>query len=266
LPVTSHHEESGPYWEVHHGKGPYLLMVHGFLSSRAQWLPNIEALSKICRPVVVELYGHGRSPSPESPDAYHPDGYVRAFENIRRNLGASRWFICGQSLGASLTLRYALKHPEAVTAQVFTNTVAGLAKKEALTNRYKEFAARLRGKRDSKFLETLPMHPVHARFLGKDVKAALLKDSAAADLDGISRSIEFTMPEVSVRDVIHLNQVPSLLVCGKREKRFQTFREFAQNHMPMLKIVDLEAGHAVNIAAAEGFNRAVFDFIAAHAL
>jgi 2-succinyl-6-hydroxy-2,4-cyclohexadiene-1-carboxylate synthase len=93
----------------------------------------------------------------------------------------------------------------------------------------------------------------------------MLQDCAAADLVGISKTIAFTMPEVSVRDHIHLNKVPSLLVCGKWEKRFQVFREFAQEYMPMLEIVDLDAGHAVNIAAADGFNKAVADFIAANA-
>ena len=48
-----------PYREAHPGSGPFLLLVHGFLCSRAQWTPNLEALGAVCRPVVVELYGHG---------------------------------------------------------------------------------------------------------------------------------------------------------------------------------------------------------------
>jgi len=36
-----------PYYEVREGKGPYVLLVHGFLSSRAQWLPNLDALSTV---------------------------------------------------------------------------------------------------------------------------------------------------------------------------------------------------------------------------
>ena len=50
-----------PYWEVHDlGQGPYMLMVHGFLSSRAQWRINLPALGAFCRPVLLELLGHGR--------------------------------------------------------------------------------------------------------------------------------------------------------------------------------------------------------------
>src|SRR2546427_30665 len=47
------------YYDVHDGTGPYMLMVHGFLSSRAQWGPNLTALARVARPVVLELCGHG---------------------------------------------------------------------------------------------------------------------------------------------------------------------------------------------------------------
>ena len=113
--------------DVHDGDGPYLLLVHGMLSSRAQWMPNLAAFSQYSRPVVVELWGHGRSPTPEQPHHYTPDAYVAQFERLREELGAERWLICGQSLGASLTLRYVLTHPRRAIAHVFTNTNSALA-------------------------------------------------------------------------------------------------------------------------------------------
>ena len=60
-------------------------MVHGFLSSNAQWIENIDALSEICRPVTAELFGHGRSPSPDGVEYYHPNHYVSEFEKIRQD-------------------------------------------------------------------------------------------------------------------------------------------------------------------------------------
>ena len=250
-----------PYWEIHNSKGPYLLLIHGFLSSRNQWLPNLDALSAVTTPVLVELYGHGRSPAPEDIKAYHPDAYVDAFENIRRQLGVSNWYVCGQSLGASLSLRYALRHPSAVKAQVFTNTVAALAEKKDLSgNLLKTFADELE-KGDIHILEKLPMHPLQARFLREDVKTALIKDCSEASPLGVANTMRYTMPEVSVREEIHQNKVPSLLACGKWEKRFEVFRTFARDHMPHLDIVDLDAGHAVNVGAFEAFNEAVVSFI-----
>jgi pimeloyl-ACP methyl ester carboxylesterase len=53
-------------------------------------------------------------------------------------------------------------------------------------------------------------------------------------------------------------------MCGKREKRFKARRDFAESHMPLLDIVDLNAGHAVNIDAADEFNQAVTAFFLKH--
>ena len=113
--------------EVHEGDGPVLLLVHGLLSSRAQWGLNLPLLARAVRPIAVELWGHGRSPSPSDPTVYHPDAYVAAFERMRERLGVDRWMVCGQSLGAALTLRYALDHPEHLLAQIFTNSTSALA-------------------------------------------------------------------------------------------------------------------------------------------
>ena len=65
------------HFEEHPGDGPPMLFVHGFLSSRAQWRENLEPLGAVCRPVIVELWGHGRSPAGESPDDYSAAGYLR---------------------------------------------------------------------------------------------------------------------------------------------------------------------------------------------
>jgi len=65
------------------GRGPCLLLIHGFLSSRAQWRPNIDSLGAVCRPVVMELYGHGRSPAPKDVGCYRTERYAAAIDRIR---------------------------------------------------------------------------------------------------------------------------------------------------------------------------------------
>jgi pimeloyl-ACP methyl ester carboxylesterase len=116
--------------EGHGRAGPCLLLVHGLLSSRAPWRPNFLALGQHCRPVVVELLGHGRSPSPAAEEAYRPSSYVARFEVLRRSLGAEQWLVCGQSLGAALTLRYDVAHPERVHAHLMTHSNSAFATPE----------------------------------------------------------------------------------------------------------------------------------------
>jgi 2-succinyl-6-hydroxy-2,4-cyclohexadiene-1-carboxylate synthase len=254
------------YFEIHPGKGPYLLLVHGILSSRAQWMLNLEALSQVTRPVVVELLGHGRSPTPEKEALYRPEGYVKAFEQIRNRLGISEWFLCGQSLGAALTLKYALDHPGRIMAQVITNSTSGLReiknKEEAVKGAASIAQMILEGGPEG--IKKIPVHPINARSLPEAVKESLVKDSATLSVLGVANAIRYTAADLSLRDEIYRNQVPTLLVCGKREKRFQPLRDFAAAHMPLLDIIDLDAGHAVNIDAAEEFNQAVTAFLLKH--
>ena len=54
--------------------------------------------------------------------------------------------------------------------------------------------------------------------------------------------------------------VPSLLVNGRWESRFQPDRDFAARTIPGIRVVDLEAGHSVNIEAAPGFEEALLAF------
>ena len=256
-----------PYFEVHPGGGPYMLLVHGLLASRAQWQLNLGALAEVCRPVVVELLGHGRSPAPADRTAYRPAAYVEAFEQIRRGLGVERWLVCGQSLGAALTLRYALERPKRVIAQVFTNSNSALADPgwdEAVRQALEANARQLQAQGRAA-LEASPVHPRRARRLPEAVRAALVADSDLLDPRGVGLTGLETVLNSPVRDTVHRNVVPSLLVVGLRERRFRPHRDFAERHMPALEIVETDAGHPVNIEAADEFNAAVCDFVRRHA-
>jgi len=252
-------EEPLLYYEVHGTRRPYLLLVHGILSSRVQWMPNLEALTAFCRPVIVELLGHGRSPAPDDPECYTPDRYVLEFESIREKLGVDRWFVCGQSLGASLTLRYGLNHPEHIIAQIFTNSRSALAE-NLPEERMKKVAKRLE-EGGRKVLEEFPLHPSQNRHLNFKIKEALIDDLNLINFQGLSHNLQYLVPRCSVRKMIHENQVPTLLVVGKFDKQFAPLVSFAEKTIPNLEILVYDGGHAVNIDAAEQFNGAVQDFM-----
>jgi pimeloyl-ACP methyl ester carboxylesterase len=216
------------------------------LASRAQWRLNLDALGEVSRPVVVELLGHGRSCSPEDPAAYRPESYVAAFESIRESLGVERWVVCGQSLGAALTLRYALEHPERVVAQVFTNSNSALADERwsELIRAAMQTQAQAIEARGREALEAMPIHPRHSRRMPPDVKQALVDDSALHDPRGVLLCGLYTVPDSPVRARVAENRVPALLVCGEREKRFAPHRDYAEKTMPELEVVSVDAGHA----------------------
>jgi pimeloyl-ACP methyl ester carboxylesterase len=254
--------------EVHDGApGPHVFMVHGMLSSRRQWDLNLAAIAQIGRPVVFDLWGHGRSPAPTQDAWYAVPAIHDQFEQVRRALGAERILLCGQSFGAGLTLSYALRHPERVIAQVFTNSNSALS----APTRFEVSGERLAsvqaleqgGEAGRAALRRLPIHPARARRLAPEIRELLASEADQADPQGIARLMRHASPAVSVIDALPALACPTLLVNGALEKSFQPLRERLPEVLPACRIVDLPAGHAVNIEAAAGFNQAVVDFFQA---
>ena len=246
------------HYDVHEGAGEPLLLLHGFLSSRAQWLENIPVLKSFCSPVTVELWGHGRSPMPEDDALLHPMAYVDQFERIRREIGAQRWYVAGHSFGAGLTLRYALNHADVVFGQAFCNSSSALelAGGRKVSERGRTIGEMLHaGCR----LEELPVHPVNAKRIPQAVKNELIADAQFLQAASLLRSFTVTRPLLSVRDDFYQLRVPTLLVNGVWEKGFQLSATFAKASLPSLAEVQLQGGHAINAEQADGFNTALRD-------
>ena len=247
------------HYEVHGTHGPYLLLVHGLLSSRTQWTPNINELIGFCRPVVIELWGHGRSSSPENPECYTPDHYIREFERIREKLNVARWFVCGQSLGAALTLRYAIYRPEHFYAQIFTNSCSALS--ERSDGRALKLMEQRIADEGRKVIDNFPLHPSRSRHLPPDIKKALIRDVDLIDTTGFKNTLAYTIPRSSVRDILSKTQTPTLMIVGRFDRAFAPLSEIAKQLIPGLRVHVFDGGHAVNIDAAEKFNEAVKDFM-----
>jgi len=245
--------------QVLEGHGPPLFMVHGILSDRTHWAPNVAALSTVCRPVLFELWGHGQSPVPEEKEEYTAQAYVEQFEAVRLMLNSPRIFLCGQSLGASLTLRYSLTYPQALIGQVFTNSMSAVGPAPDMS-RLGAMADDLE-KRGRPAVDMLPFHPKHARRMPASVRDALAAAADRVDPFGVAMTLRHTAPTLFVGDELPAMVTPTLLANGVHEKGFQPYKWHIIERVPCARVVDLPGGHAVNMEAPEEFNAAVVKFI-----
>lgn len=237
-----------------HGAQP-LLLLHGFMSSNLQWVPNRATLLEHFRLVCVELWGHGRSPAPRDPDLYRVDAYVAELERIRRRIGGEDWLMCGQSFGAGITIRYALAHPAVLRGLIVTNSRSAL-------NDVSGEAGRMGGLADWQALDRrrLPLHPCHARRFPVELKARMESAADAIPPYALWQATTTTARDLSCRRLVEGLSVPTLLVNGRHDRRFQPDRDFAAATIPGIEVADLDAGHAVNVEAPAAFSRAVIDF------
>jgi 2-succinyl-6-hydroxy-2,4-cyclohexadiene-1-carboxylate synthase len=254
---------SGLHVDLHEGRGPPILMVHGILAGRALWGANLAALQAVARPVVLELFGHGRSTSPSDPAAYHPDAYVAAFEEIRCALGVDRWFVLGHSLGAALTLRYAIDHADRVVAHVLTNSLSALAD-SALQERIRanaDAAADRVVKHGLAHITQSKTNPARSHRVVPTVREALTSDEPLLQPAGVAGTIRYTGPASAMRDRVGSNIRPSLLIAGAKEHAFVEPCRYAQAAMPELTVARINAGHSPNAEAPNAFNEVVTRFL-----
>lgn len=243
--------------------GPYLFMVHGLLASHRQWLPNLAALRAHARPVLIDLWGHGKSPAPLADAPYEADAILEQIERVRIELGAARIVVCGHSFGAGLTLRYAFQYPRNVLGQVFTNSLSALSPPETFgtpAEREARAAAIEAGGRDT--IRSMPFHPRNATRLDPAVRAELIAQADAVDPGGVARLMRVTGRRLCVLDDLPRVACPTLLVNGRWEKTFQALRDRALAGIPGCQVVDVEAGHAVSLENPRGFEAAVVSFLA----
>lgn len=237
--------------------GPPMLLLHGMLSSNAQWDLNRDELGEHFSLHLVELPGHGRSAAYDDPAHYAPDHLLAELEQIREDAGIERWWVCGQSLGGAVAIRYCLTYPERALGLIFTNSRAAFGVSRS---------ARIANNTDAadspapRVTRDLPMHPSKADRLPQPLKDRLI---AAADAVQMTTFHDFgaRMNQWQSADDLEHLRLPVLLVNGRWEKRFQQHVPEARSKIAGLDVVDLEGGHAINAERADEFNAAVLRFV-----
>ena len=97
---------------VTEGRGPAVVLVHGLGGFAESWRHNVGALARVATVYAVDLPGFGRSSKP--PARYRLADAARALHGFAQAMGLGRFALVGHSLGAAVTLTYALTHPARV--------------------------------------------------------------------------------------------------------------------------------------------------------
>lgn len=227
---------------------PTVAMLHGMLSSNRQWAPNIDALSRHFRLVLIESWGHGKSPTPADPSAFEVESFVDAIDEVRRDVGVEAWSLIGYSYGGALALQYGLRRPEQTTAVVFTNSRAAMS-----TASPQESEERAAGFLSGGNVRELPFHPIHAGRLPAEIRDALVEAADSTSIEAVSKMMR-TNWQLSIRPRLSELTVPVTLINGRFERSFQPDADDIRSLAPQIDVIDVDAGHAVNMQAVDAFN------------
>lgn len=107
--------EQGTAFEVHGPQAPALVLIHGLGLNRAMWQWQVPALVAAGWQVVTyDLHGHGESTAP--PQVPSLTLFSSQLAGLMEHLGITQAIVAGFSLGGMIARRFAMDHPDRVTA------------------------------------------------------------------------------------------------------------------------------------------------------
>lgn len=116
---TEHIKTSGAEIHlVHGGKGPPLLLLHGYPQTHAMWHLVAPELARSFHVICPDLRGYGDSSKPPSDAQHEPYSkreMARDMVEVMADLGYQRFAVAGHDRGARVAHRMALDHPERVS-------------------------------------------------------------------------------------------------------------------------------------------------------
>jgi len=99
---------------------PAVVLIHGLGLTRQTWDGHVAALAERYRVLRYDLFGHGASaPPPETPSL---TVFSRQLRELLDELGVERCALVGFSLGGMINRRFAMDHPDRVSALGILNS------------------------------------------------------------------------------------------------------------------------------------------------
>ena len=195
------------------GRGPRIVLVHGFTQNRNCWGPLLDYLltdHEVCR---IDAPGHGRSSS------FHAG--LRTGARLIADQGGRATYL-GYSMGARFLLHLALANPELVERLVLVGGTAGIDDPDERAQRRRQdeaMAERLERDGVDAFVDAWLAQPLFAA-LGEDVQ--FREARAEGTVEGLAESLRQagTGAQDPLWDRLHRLEMPVLVTAGERDEKF----------------------------------------------
>ena len=232
------------------GRGPAILLSHGYSASARMWQGQLDTLSDSYRLIAWDMRGHDRSDSPENPALYSHEATVADMAAILDACGVDRAVIGGLSLGGYMSLAFHLAHPARTLALMLFDTGPGYKRDEPRQgwNRMVESTAVA--------YETQGLGAA-----GTGAEVVLAHHRSAKGLALAAREM-LSQRDGAVIESLPAISVPTLVLVGADDAQFLPSADYMAAKIPHAeKVVLAGAGHAANVDQPGAFNTAVRTFL-----
>lgn len=259
------------------GRGPAVLLLHGFAGSAEDWRPTAEALATMgYRALVVDALGFGRSAKPADAP-YSLELMAGLYAGLLDRLRVERAALVAHSMGGKYALAMALLHPARVATLALVAT-DGFAEASPLTRAgglpllgpallwLSARPAMVRLMLAAAFVE--PEAHLSAAILERG-RAALVGAENRRALTALSRRYDATdLTLTGLRARLGELRAPTLLLWGEGDRVFplETCGRTAAAEIPGAQLLTIpRCGHFPQVEAAHKFRGVLGGFLARYA-
>lgn len=256
------------YGEV--GEGPAVLLLHGFMGSKADWATLSDTLADAYRVIAVDLPGHGDSEAPEDLARYGMAAVAEDLAALLEHLEVDRAHLLGYSMGGRLALFMALAQPARWRSLLLESASPGLeteaerAERRGQDEALAEFIEREGVEAFVDRWERLPLFATQLS-LPEPVKQEHREKRLRNRPEGLAGSLRGmgTGTQPSLWGRLEQVALPTLLVVGELDEKFVAIgREMLQRMPQALLTAAPEAGHTVHLERPDVFATLVQHWLA----
>ncbi len=247
------------YYEVF-GAGPPVVFLHGNMVDRRMWRTQVDVFREHFTVILYDLRGYGRSTFPATPYSHHDD-----LLGLLDHLEMQAAHLVGASLGASVAVEFVLVNPRRTRSLTLVpGGLGGYSWSDELSDGFDRALAPLesgdvREVRD-RILEFGPMRPAGRIPAVRAELETMIDDYGWGHFTADAPAERDLDPRAASR----LAEIacPTLIVVGSQDvDDFRNLGSLMHARIRGARLVELNAGHLVNMEAPGPFNRALLDFL-----
>jgi pimeloyl-ACP methyl ester carboxylesterase len=241
------------------GKGPALVLLHGWTENHKFWKLQIPEFSKNYKVIAIDLRGHGESDKPKT--GYSIQTFADDLYHMLSELEIDKVVIAGHSMGGMTALVFCLTYPEKVKALILVNTTsAGIHDTAPISLSETLEMIRMSGFENvvEQFFAPTFFAPRTSEDLINWAKSEVLKTPQYA-VEGALKAIM----EHNVTEKLSKITVPTLIIHSTHDLAIGVqMAKILHEKIPIsnLQIID-GAGHHTMLEKPDEFKHAVSDFL-----
>ena len=254
------------------GEGYPLVWGHEFAGDIASWEPQVNFFSRRYQVITYCHRGYPPSGVPDDPAAYSQDHLVADLRRLLQHLGIERAHIGGLSMGGSVTLSFAIAHPEMCRSLVVASAGAGsdAGDRQQQLAAWQALSESMVAEGMEKFADGYARGPERVQFLRKDplgwakFHAGLASHSAQGSALTF-RGVLMKRPTIyELEKDLQQIKVPTLVLIGDEDAPCVDPAIFMKRNIPACGLaVFPQSGHTINLEEPGLYNRTVLDFLTA---